>query len=177
MEAVTADDFYALPDSPERYELFEGMLVMAPPPDFGHQDISGELTVSLRLFARASGGVAVASPVGVEISSDTVFEPDLIYLEPAQRTLIEERGVRGAPALVVEISSPSTRRYDVATKLPAYLEAGVREVWIVDPVAKTVAVHRAGEPPATVAFGEPIASAVVEVGSAGLERFAAPRPA
>lgn len=171
MEAITADDFYALPDSPERYELFEGMLVMAPPPDFGHQDISGELTVALRLFARSSGGTAVASPVGVEVGTSTVFEPDLVYLAPHQASLIETRGVRGAPALVVEISSPSTRRYDLSTKLPAYLDAGVLEVWIVDPVARTVAVHHKGEPPTTFAFGEPIPSVVVEVGAAGLERF------
>jgi len=171
MEALTADDFYALPDSPERYELLEGMLVMAPPPDFGHQDLSGELTVALRLFARGSGGQAVAAPVGVELAPSTVFEPDLVYLQPEQASLIEKRGIRGAPALVVEIASPSTRRYDISTKLPAYLEAGVREVWIVDPVAKTVAIHHKGEPTTTVAFGAPVPSTVVDVGTAGLERF------
>ena len=171
MEALTADDFYALPDSPERYELLEGMLVMAPPPDGSHQSIQGWLVHQLWKFAEDSGGQVLGSPTGVQIGLSTVFEPDVLYLAPQQASLLEQRGVRGAPALIVEISSPSTRRYDISTKLPAYLDAGVLEVWIVDPVAKTVAVHHKGEPPTTFAFGEPIPSVVVEVGAAGLERF------
>ena len=171
MEAITADDFYALPDSPERYELFEGMLVMAPPPDGSHQSIQSWIVHQLWKFAENAGGQVLGSPTGVQIGSATVFEPDVLYLAPHQASLLEQRGVRGAPALVVEISSPSTRRYDLSTKLPAYLEAGVQEVWIVDPVAKTVAIHHRGEPSTTVPFGEPIPSTVVDVASAGLERF------
>lgn len=171
MEAITADDFYALPDSPERYELLEGMLVMAPPPDGSHQSIQGWLVHQLWKFAEDSGGQVLGSPTGVQIGSSTVFEPDVLYLAPHQASLLEPRGVRGAPVLIVEISSPSTRRYDMSTELPAYLAAGVQEVWIVDPVAKTVAVHHKDEPPVSVPFGETIPSTVVEVGSAGLERF------
>lgn len=171
MEALSADDFYALPDSPERYELFEGMLVTAPPPDGTHQSIQSWLVHQLWKFAEGTGGQVLGSPTGVQIGSATVFEPDVLYLAPQQVPFLETRGVRGAPALVVEISSPSTRRYDLSTKLPAYLDAGVQEVWIVDPVARTVAVHHKDEPATTVAFGEPIPSIIVEVGSAGLERF------
>jgi Uma2 family endonuclease len=41
---------------------------------------------------------------------------------------------------VVEILSPSTAAHDRATKLPLYAEAGVGEVWIIDPQAKTVEI-------------------------------------
>ncbi len=174
MEALTADEFYALPEMPERYELFEGMLVMAPPPDGSHQSIQSWLIHQFWIFAERAGGEVFGSPTGMQLGNATVFEPDLLYIAPEQKTLLEKRGIRGAPALIVEISSPSTRRYDLATKLPAYLEAGAREVWIVDPVAQTVAVHHAGEAAETVSFGQPIPSTVVEVGTAGLERFLNP---
>jgi Uma2 family endonuclease len=171
MEALTADDFYALPDTPERYELLEGMLVMAPPPGGTHQTIQSWLVHQLWNFAEGVGGVVLGSPTGVQLGTATVFGPDVLYIPAEQASLLEDRGVRGGPALVIEIASPSTRRYDISTKLPAYLDAGVREVWIVDPVAKTTSVHRPGQTVTTVPFGQPIASAVVEVGTAGLERF------
>ena len=40
--------------------------------------------------------------------------------------------------MVVEILSPSTAAHDRATKLTLYAEAGVPEVWLLDPLAKTV---------------------------------------
>ena len=73
------------------------------------------------------------------------------------------------------MTSPSARRFDVHTKLPAYVEYGAREVWIVDPQARTVTVHsEGGRATVTVAFGEEIPSAVVSLGSAGLERLPQP---
>jgi Uma2 family endonuclease len=175
-EPLTADDFYALPDTPERYELYDGMLLMAPPPDSTHQDVALELATALRLFAREAGGRAFIAPIGVQLGHDTVFEPDVIYLAPGQERMVERRGIRGAPALIIEVASPSTRRYDTHTKLPTYFEHGVLEVWIVDPETRTVTVHTRGGPASPVAFGEPIESTVVSLGSAGLERLAPPPP-
>ena len=54
---------------------------------------------------------------------------------------LDERGVRGAPDLVVEILSDSTRRVDLLKKFDIYQRAGVREYWIVDPEARTAAVY------------------------------------
>ena len=50
-------------------------------------------------------------------------------------------GDHGAPDLVIEILSKSTRRLDMLNKYNIYQRAGVREYWIVDPEARTVTVH------------------------------------
>lgn len=172
-EPLTADDYYALPETPERYELFDGMLLMVPPPDFSHQDVTVELATALRLLTRRTGGIALVAPIGVQLGPQTVLEPDVVYLAPGQERMAEKRGIRGAPAVVVEVSSPSTKRYDTHTKLPTYFEHGAREVWIVDPEARTVTVHsEGGRAVKTVAFGEEIPSGVVAIGTGGLERVA-----
>ena len=46
------------------------------------------------------------------------------------------------PDLVFEVLSPSNWREDLHGKRPAYQEAGVKEIWFVDPVKEHVIVDR-----------------------------------
>jgi len=55
--------------------------------------------------------------------------------------MLDDAGCKGVPDMVIEILSPSNSRYDKITKFSRYLKAGIIEYWIVDPVAKTLAVH------------------------------------
>jgi Uma2 family endonuclease len=67
-----------------------------------------------------------------------VVEPDLVVVcDPGK---LDDYGCKGAPDLVIEILSPSTRRHDRVVKLDLYQRAGVREYWIVNPDEKTVQV-------------------------------------
>jgi Uma2 family endonuclease len=70
-----------------------------------------------------------------------VVEPDLLYVSRG-RSHILDKWVHGAPDAVVEILSPSNRRYDEVTKRDLYDRTGVPEYWIVDPDAETVKVFR-----------------------------------
>ena len=72
------------------------------------------------------------------MEEDTALQPDLIFISNARAGIILENWIAGAPDLVVEVLSPSTAAYDRATKLPIYAEAGVPEVWLIDPQAKLV---------------------------------------
>ncbi len=167
---LTAEEYFRLPeDDPNRYELFEGMLLMVPPPGAPHQRIVVVILVALREFAQRAGGEAFVSPIGVVLGPDLVFQPDVCFVSRARLRIIQHN-IEGAPDIVVEVLSPSTRRFDSSTKLRTYLEAGVRAVWLVDPMSRTVTVHFGGgrRRPRKADFGEPIPSTIVQVGDAGL---------
>ena len=54
---------------------------------------------------------------------------------------IKESRIEGAADLVIEILSKSTKKLDLTEKLPKYLKAGVKEVWIIDPKSRTISIH------------------------------------
>ena len=76
------------------------------------------------------------------ISNFDVVEPDLLFVAADQSAILTDKHVRGAPALVIEILSPRTRKTDELTKRRLYERAGVREYWIVDPELDVVQVFR-----------------------------------
>ena len=71
---------------------------------------------------------------------DTVVQPDVLIICDLQK--IDARGMRGAPDWVAEVLSPHTASHDQVVKLPAYERAGVREVWLVHPIDRTLAIYQ-----------------------------------
>ena len=71
-----------------------------------------------------------------------MVEPDVLYVRPGNAGRVEVRFVRSAPDLVVEVSSPSTRRLELVRKRALYERFGVPEYWYVDLEADRVEVHR-----------------------------------
>jgi Uma2 family endonuclease len=67
-------------------------------------------------------------------------QPDVLIVCDLQK--LDERGVRGAPDWVAEVLSPGTARHDQFVKVPAYERAGVREVWLVNPIDCTLILYR-----------------------------------
>lgn len=137
-------------DDDVRYELIKGEpVMMAPGPSNTHQDILGELFAQLHAYLRGKHCKAYLSPFDVRLFEgkgdrptdvNTVVQPDLIVV--CSRDKVDSRGVHGAPDLVVEILSPSTRQHDCLIKYNLYQQAGVKEYWIVDPDKKVVLVHK-----------------------------------
>jgi Uma2 family endonuclease len=170
-ENVSADEYFAMPETVIPHDLIEGRLYVSPSPFWNHQELVLGLVVRFKRFADEHGGKAFVSPMDCRLSDRTVLQPDLGYIV-AERTGIIQRHVMGAPDVVVEVLSPGTRRFDRQQKLVAYGHNGVREAWLVDPEAGTVTVFSGdgsrwtGEQ--TVRFGEPIPSAVLAIGDAGL---------
>ena len=71
---------------------------------------------------------------------DTVVQPDVLIVSDLKK--VDARGIRGAPDWVAEVLSPSTARHDRTLKLSAYERAGVREVWLVDSVNRTLTIYQ-----------------------------------
>jgi len=135
----TYADYAALPDDGNRYEIIAGVLYMTPAPGIGHQSVSARMVTFLVTHVEFAGlGRVFAAPVDVELTPDTVVQPDIVVVLSANLDRITPSRIIGAPDLVVEILSPGTAGYDRREKQDAYARAGVGEYWIVDPGAQTV---------------------------------------
>jgi Uma2 family endonuclease len=81
----------------------------------------------------------------VILSPTRVVIPDLIAIRQERLHLVTDRGIEGAPDLVVEILSPSSSRRDRHRKLTLYKRVEIPEYWIVDPRGKSVEVYALGD--------------------------------
>ena len=129
----TLKDYYALPDD-VRAELIDGTLIYMDAPSFSHQDMSMALALEIEFYVRANKGPwkVLAAPLDVQLDCDdkTMVQPDIVVTcRKENRT---EKGIYGAPDMCIEIISDSTRRLDYGLKMTKYMNAGVREYWIVD---------------------------------------------
>ena len=139
----TLEDFLSFPDDGKRHEIIDGEHYVTPSPNTKHQSVSMNLTrVFLRCLEDQPRGRLFAAPFDVVLSSVDVVEPDLLYLSDERAGLLTELHVRGAPDLVVEILSPSTRRTDEIIKRKLYERFGVLEYWVVDPELEGVKIYR-----------------------------------
>ena len=141
---LTYEDYLTFPDDGRRHELIDGEHFVTPAPIPRHQLVLHQLSVELELWLREAGsGAILFSPIDVVFDDTTVVQPDLIWISEERRSIVTEKNVHGAPDLVVEILSPSTRRTDEIIKRKLYGRFGVREYWLVDPEIETVKVWRA----------------------------------
>jgi Uma2 family endonuclease len=144
---LTYADYAAIPADGKRYELHDGELWMTPAPGTRHQRVVGALFALLRGHATARGlGEVFLSPIDCILSDTSVVQPDLAYLDPGRRGAVSERGIEGAPTLVVEVLSPSTAQLDRGVKAQLYARHRVPCYWIVDPEHRAIeAFELAGE--------------------------------
>ena len=138
----TIEEYYALPED-QRVELIDGVFYDMGAPSMIHQRILGDLYILLRECADRHGMPCEVylSPCDVRLDRDdyTMVQPDLlVFCHEYDPNAIR---YEGAPDLVIEILSPSTRMKDMILKLHKYQNAGVKEYWIVDPKHQTVTVH------------------------------------
>ena len=161
----TIEDIFALPEE-IRAELYDGEMVMLANPTTSHQMLVSWFNVEIAMHIRNKGGkcMVIPAPYGVFIKKDNrnYFQPDISVI--CDRERLDEKGCHGAPDWVVEIISPSSRKYDCGKKLSTYIETGVREYWIVDPEKSKVVVYRLEQPdvPQVYPFGTEIPVGILE---------------
>lgn len=129
----TYDDYAALPDDGNRYEVLDGELVMAPAPTVIHQRGLMNLILTIMQHVKSHKlGECLAAPCDVILDARTVVQPDLIFVSNERSSIITEKNIQGAPDLVVEILSPSTAGRDRVVKLRLYARFGVPHYWLID---------------------------------------------
>ena len=139
---LTYEDYAALPNDGNRYEILEGELAVTPAPSTRHQIASANLFKLLtRYIDEKSLGILLYAPVDLILESTSVLQPDLLFVAKARQNIITDRAVEGAPDLVIEILSPATSRTDRITKAQIYARHEVPAYWIVDPEQETVEVY------------------------------------
>jgi Uma2 family endonuclease len=131
-------------------ELIDGTAYVREPPSpsWSHQQIVVELCrqVANALEDKPCRVCVAPSDVRLPKSSeeddlvDTVVQPDVLIVSDLKK--VDARGVRGAPDWVAEVLSPSTAGHDRTVKLSAYERAGVREVWLIDPIDRKLTLYR-----------------------------------
>ena len=131
-------DFIAL-DEDDLRELIDGHLVEIEVPSFHHERIVTAVGAILWNWSRKHGGRVLASGYKVRISNKRGVMPDVQFYRASNSSPDEqEQGLeRGHPDLVIEIVSPSSRRYDRIVKLNWYAHREVPEYWIIDPEGRT----------------------------------------
>jgi Uma2 family endonuclease len=136
----TYEDYLLLPED-RRYEILDGDLFMTPAPTPYHQRVSLNLTfILLRHVREKSLGEVLEAPCDVVLSKTDILQPDILFVAADRLSIIGEKYISGPPDLVVEVLSPATADRDTDLKTKIYARFGVKEMWIADPDAKTVAV-------------------------------------
>jgi Uma2 family endonuclease len=131
---LTLRDYLALPDDAD-YEVFDGVLDVAPRPIAKHQIIAVQLL--WELVQQVPG----ARPnqcfvLDADLLADplrTYVSPDLMYFRPERWATIDpEQRITLPPDLVVEVLSPSTRHRDLTLKRQFYARLGIGHYWVLD---------------------------------------------
>jgi Uma2 family endonuclease len=139
-EHYTWADYRSWDDS-QRWELVDGQpIAMSPAPSFAHQAIVLELGTQLQAFFRGKTCRPMVSPIDLKLADDVVLQPDLLVVcDPRQ---IHSTHIEGPPALVIEVTSPSSVVHGRVRKTALYARAGVPEYWLVTPEPGVVEVLR-----------------------------------
>ena len=155
----TISDYVALPEE-KRVELIDGVFYDMAAPSSIHQYLAGAIYAALLNHVSKSQGSCVPfiAPLDVQLDKDdkTMVQPDVMVV--CGRDKISRRRIFGAPDFIVEILSPETRKKELTVKMQKYIEAGVREYWVIWPEEKTVAVyHLQGDLiPQLYTFNDPV---------------------
>ncbi|MFL6246269.1 MAG: Uma2 family endonuclease [Thermoanaerobaculia bacterium] len=140
---LTYEDFCLFPDDGRRHEIIDGEHYLQKSPNTQHQRISANIVYAIHGYAETRGlGEVFFARLDVVLSEFDVLEPDIFYVSDARKHIITEANIQGAPDIVVEILSSSTRICDEIVKRKRYEVLGVPEYWIVDPELEVVKIYR-----------------------------------
>lgn len=150
-QVVTIDEYNKLRENSEsRLEYIDGIVYMTPSPSTKHQRISSRLHAKLFNFLEGKECEVFPAPFDIELRTadddkanqtekTKVVIPDLSVI--CDKMKLGENKYVGSPELIIEIISPSNQAHDLVKKLNLYMQYGVKEYWIVNPLLNTVQIY------------------------------------
>ena len=141
-QQMTSAEYFELPEQTQPTELIYGELVVNPAPTPRHQNVMLNAAFVLKGLLPKIGGKVFASPLEVYLDDRVVPQPDVMWIAPNSKCIIDEKRLIGPPDLVVEIFSPESVLYDRGDKFDIYQRYGVLEYWMIDPTEEYVEVYQ-----------------------------------
>jgi len=139
---LTYEEWLNMPEVEDAIEeVVDGEIRIMPPPKWVHLLVTEQLRDLLRERFNPQTTIVVTSAFGLVIQRDplTCRVPDLAVFY--KNEIVEQDGyIHSAPALIVEVLSPSNTRRKIAEKIEHYQSISVPEVWVMSPEARTVEV-------------------------------------
>lgn len=122
----------------KRYELINGELYLMSSPTTLHQKIVGEIHGQLYNYLKGKKCQVFISPLDVCLSGVrnpkkeyNVVQPDILVVCDENK-ITKNMGIQGAPDLIIEVLSPTSKKHDTFVKYNLYQYYGVKEYWIID---------------------------------------------
>lgn len=139
---VSEDEFYRLADEDRDWEYLDGRIVMHSPASERHENLFRFLLTLVSAYLDETAEAVVrGSRYPMRLDPDWSPEPDLLIVRANRRHLMTPRRLEGPADMVIEIISESDPGLDYREKLPRYRQAGLDEIWIVDPFKSEVHVE------------------------------------
>ena len=140
--SLSEEEFYRLADEDSDWEYLDGRIVMHSPASDQHEDIFRFLLTLLSAYLdERKGAVVRGSRYPMRLDASWSPEPDILVVREHHRYLMTPRRLEGPADMVVEIASESDPRLDYREKLPRYRQAGIEEIWIVNPFEREILVE------------------------------------
>jgi Uma2 family endonuclease len=171
MRGIDADVYFTLSGGSQPQNLVDGLVYVSPHPTEAHEEAVLAIASALDAAMHANGQALVGRDCW--LGERTVVQADVACVLPERNRIL--RGyLKGAPDLVVEVSSRGTLAFDREMKVPAYEDAAAQEIWLIDLEGGTATVFLPGKAGwqeiEAVAFGAAIPSRLFPaIGTAGLE--------
>ena len=125
------------------WEFVRGEVIMHSPAAAEHQQVVGFLYRLIAGYLEArDAGLVLGGPAAVRVLANVTREPDLFVVAPEDMGKARGTPLELTPPLIVEVTSPSTRRMDLDEKAEEYARARVPEYWVVDLTQGELVVHR-----------------------------------
>ncbi len=140
---VSEEEYDRLTDEDTKADLFDGTLVIHSPASIRHETVFMFMAFLMHGYVEQRQlGKVLGSRATMHLAHCRKFEPDILFVRKERLELLTEKELEGAADMVVEILSGWTRDYDLREKREVYHEAGIGEIWFVDPEEQVITADR-----------------------------------